>query len=67
MREYKIKETELWFIIYKMNDNEWFITVLYRNGKWRDSRRECAKEFLFKDEALSNLIIAKWKWNEYSE
>lgn len=62
MRTYKIVETELWFIIYKMNDNEWFITVLYRNWKRRDSRRQCAKTYLFKDDALSWLMIAKRCW-----
>ena len=60
MREYKIKETKLWFIIYKVNDDEWFITVLYWNGKRRDSRRDCAKTYFFREDALSSLMVAKW-------
>ena len=67
MREYKIKEVDLWFILKKSyrEEDDTISEVLYRNGKRRDYRKESAKTYYFRDEAISGLILAKkfW-WNE---
>ena len=61
MRKYAIQETALWFIIKKIcEDEDWVARItLYRNGKCRDLRKSTAKLYLFEDEALSWLMIAK--------
>lgn len=65
MRQYKIKEVDLGFIIYKVKKENWLITILYWNWKWRDWRKECAKTYYFKDDAIWGLIIArKHEWSE---
>lgn len=62
MWEYKIKEAELGYIIYKINDDNWIISVLYRTGKERNPKRRTAKEYIFQNDAISSLIVAKMKW-----
>lgn len=62
MWEYKIKEAELGYIIYKINDDNWVVSVLYRTGKERNSKRRTAKEYIFQNDAISSLIVAKMKW-----
>lgn len=64
MRQYRIKEIDLGFIIYKEIETDWVKTKLYWNGKRRDCREESAKTYLFQDDALSSLVIIKKRWNE---
>ena len=66
MWQYNIKEVDLWFILRKIyKDEDWNITtVLYWNWKWWDYRKESSKTYYFKDDAISNLIIARKRWNE---
>jgi len=67
MRLYNIVETDLWFILKKSyKDDDWIITtVLYRNGRWWDFRKDSAKTYYFRDSATGALIYARkcW-WNE---
>lgn len=67
MREYKIRYYNLWYIIYRQKESDWETIVEYRNWKWRDNRKGCVKEYFFKDEALSHLIVAKRKWNDWED
>lgn len=55
MPEYKIQQTDLWYIIKKIDNKK----ILYRNGKYRDNRENNARTYYFKDEALSGLMVAK--------
>jgi hypothetical protein len=59
MNEIRIQQTDLWFIIKWKTDDD---RILYRNGRFRDSREKCAKTYYFKDEALSWLMIARRCW-----
>lgn len=56
MKECRIQQTDLWFIIKMKTEDE---KILYRNWRFRDSRKQCAKTYFFKDEALSWYMIAK--------
>lgn len=55
MPKYKIQQTDLWYIVKKIENEK----VLYRNGKYRDKRRSNARTYYFEDDALSGLMIAK--------
>lgn len=61
-RQYEINEIDLWFILRKINKEE--NIVLYWNGKRRDNRRDCAKIYYFKDDAIGGLVLARKRWNE---
>lgn len=67
MREYQIVAVDLWFILKKLfKDEDWkYTTILYWNGKYRDSKEESAKTYYFRDDAIGHLIFARkcW-WNE---
>lgn len=58
MNEIRIQQTDLWFIIKKEIDEK----ILYRTGSRRDTRKQCAKTYYFKDEALSWYMIARRCW-----
>ena len=64
MREYKIIKTNLWYNVYKKEEEnlEW----LGVNKKWTKDKT-CAKLFYHKEDALSNLVLAKFKWEKGTE
>lgn len=64
MREYKITKTELWFNVYRTNEDELY--YLGANMKWIKDRA-CAKIFYHKEDALSGLVLAKFKWRKGTE
>lgn len=56
MREYKIFKTDLWFGIFKKNNNSiWFLS--WNNRWWL--RKEFAKTFYHREDAVSALVILK--------
>lgn len=62
--EYKIAKTELWFNVYRINEDE--LDYLGANMKWIKDKT-CAKLFYHKEDALSNLVVAKFKWRKETE
>lgn len=71
MWEYKIKQTELWYVICKIrlikdlyNASQGFTEILYWTGEKRTEKVSRAKEYIFQNDALSSLMVAKRKWNE---
>ena len=62
MREYKIARCDLWFNIYRKREQNWLISLwfLWPNDK-RVLRKEFAKVYYHKEDALSALVIVKRK------
>ena len=62
MREYRIIRTDLWWIIYKKKEWNWFISVRFlgSQGK-RVLNKDNAKIFYHRETAVSNLVIVKRK------
>ena len=65
-REYKIVKSpdNLWYLIYRISWDENFYKVEWLGKNDRILNREKAKIFVNKDDALSNLIIAKFRWRK---
>lgn len=62
-REYKIYPTDLWYSIYRQKDIEDERIVQYLNWYWKWSpNKRTARSFMNKDDAVSGLIIVRWKW-----
>lgn len=64
MYEYKIAKTELWFNVFR--EHEWIKDYLGVNMKWIKDKL-CAKLFYHKEDALSGLVLAKFKWRKGTE
>ena len=64
MREYKIIKTNLWYNVYKKKEEN--LERLGVNKKWTKDKNY-AKLFYHKEDALSNLVLAKFKWEKGTE
>ena len=62
--EYKITKTELWYNVYRKDGD--ILDYLGANMKWIKDR-VCAKLFYHKEDALSGLVLAKFKWKKGTE
>ena len=61
-RQYKIYPTDLWYSNYRQKENDSISVVQYLNwyGK-RSPNKRTAKAFMNTNDAVSWLIIARWK------
>ena len=62
MWEYKIFKTDLWFWIYKKLEKDGFISIWFL--AWDDKRtlrKDYAKTFYHRDDAMAALVIMKHK------
>ena len=62
MREYKIFKNDLGFGIYKKLEKDWRLSLWFLdwNNKWT-LRKDFAKTFYHRDDAISALVIIKSK------
>lgn len=60
MREYKIIRCDLWWNIYKKLEKNGYISLWFlgSNGKWV-LKKDMAKIFYHREDAVSNLVIVK--------
>jgi len=66
MLEYKITNSDLWYRIYKTED-EWE-TKYYYDVKWGWSLNKTrAKIFFHREDVMSALVIIKAKWEKIEE
>lgn len=68
MREYKIYKTDLWFWIYKKREKDGFISVWFLGwDNKRVLRKDFARTFYHRDDAVSNLALIKMKDGKKSD
>lgn len=62
MREYKITKSDLWYNIYKIRKQDWFISMYFLNwaNRWTLNKKY-AKTFYNRNDALSSLVLIKRK------
>lgn len=65
MWEYKIFKTDLGWSICKKRERNWMTQLwfLYSNNIWGLDKK-CAKTFFNREDAVSNLVISKVKWEK---
>ena len=68
MREYKIFKTDLWFGIYKKLEKEWKLSLWFLSwgGQWT-LRKDFAKTFYHRDDAIAALVVIKKKDEQKSD
>lgn len=61
MWKFKIIETELWYKVFRI-DEKWKIIQWLQNDSYTYNK-DYAKIYYNKDQAISALVIAKFKWD----
>lgn len=62
-REYKITKSDLWYKIFREKEEDWIKEVERLQNNSYTLNRDHAKLFVNLDNAISNLVIARRKWD----
>ena len=63
-REYKITKSDLWYHVYRTKEEGWIMRLEWLQRNSYTLRRDFARTFYHLDDAISNLQIAKAKWEK---